>query len=392
MVLQVLADVRVVVNDGDAVILQVLGRADSAAHEKLRRRDRPARHDDLASLLQFRVERLHRVIAHQIVRDSRRRPSIEIDSANHGARSHLAVLSFHCLREEGVGSGATLSVDLGDLEAADTILRFRPVVEIVVRSEPGFHADFEEPFAQWILISDIVHHPLSVRSVEFRGSTRHVLLARLEEGQDVDGLPTGYAPVVVILSRSAVVKADVRAGGTAEDLSALQEYVAAVARLFAAGFVLPIVFVVPKEAEDARGDADDHRIVVGGAGLQNQDLLPVRGQPIGQEATRQTATRDDVIVAVLHGVRFQSMSTIYVGNRWCTRSRRCRSKRSGIQQSDYLEELNFHFERCTLVKMVTLLERELYSLFLSISISDFQRKVVGIQKRTSTETVFFGYF
>ena len=49
MVLQVPADAGQIVDDPDAVLLQMPGRADAGEHQELRRVDRPAAQDDFAA-------------------------------------------------------------------------------------------------------------------------------------------------------------------------------------------------------------------------------------------------------------------------------------------------------------------------------------------------------
>mmetsp|Transcript_9843 Transcript_9843/g.20455 ORF Transcript_9843/g.20455 Transcript_9843/m.20455 type:complete len:327 (+) Transcript_9843:1094-2074(+) len=321
----------------------MLGRANSTAHKKLRRCDRSGCYNNFSSLIKSRVKCLHSVISHQIICDSCRSLGfIEVDSADHGTSSNDTILSLHCLTQESICSGATFSVSFRHLESTNTILRSRPVVKVVVCSKASLRANFEESFAQRILVSNIAHLPISFRSMEFRGSTGVILLASLEEGQNIGCLPACYAPIVVVLGGSTVVKANIRAGRSTEDLTTLQENVSPVAVLFTTSLVLPIVFCVSEETKDSSRDTDNHGIVIWGTSLQYQNLFPVCGESVSKKAPGQPTTCNDIIIALAHGLGFYSMSAVKIGNRRCSCSGRCRHSCSGIQQRHYLQDLQFH--------------------------------------------------
>lgn len=159
-----------------------------------------------------------RVVSHQVIGHTRSSLSIEVNLSNHGSSAYSQVLSLHCFSQESKGTRASFPLCFGHLETSYTILRTRPVVEIVVCSESCRSSNLKESLAKRVLISNILHDPFSIFSVELGGSPSHVFLRKLEVRKNIGGRPPRNSPLVVILCRSAMVQANVCTRRSTKDL------------------------------------------------------------------------------------------------------------------------------------------------------------------------------
>jgi hypothetical protein len=126
--------------------------------------------------------------------------------------------------------------------------------------------------------------------MELGRAPSHILLSILEEWKNINSTPTGNTPIVVVLSRAAMMKAYIRARRSSEYLiqdgshqlmtktlditkgrhaylSALQEDVATVACFLSARLVLPIIDAAEK-SKDSSWNTDKQVVKVTATGLE----------------------------------------------------------------------------------------------------------------------------
>ena len=159
------------------------------------------------------------IVTHQVVGNTDGRLlAVEIDLSNHCSSTNLEILPLHSLRKEGSGSRASLSSGFRNLETTDSILRPRPVVEVVVGSKASSSTNLEETLTEGILVPHIIHNPVTILTMELRGATSHILLDSLEVWEHISSRPSRKVPLVVILSGTTVVEKHIGGRGTAKNL------------------------------------------------------------------------------------------------------------------------------------------------------------------------------
>lgn len=267
------------------------------------------------------------IVAHQVVGNTDGRLlAVEIDLSNHGSSTNLEILPLHSLGKEGSGSRASFSLQFRNLETTNSILRRRPVVEIVVGSKASSSTNLEETLTEGILVPNFIHNPVAILTMELRGATGHILLDGLEIWEHFSSRPSRNVPVVVILSGTTVVKAYIGGRGTtknlhiksehqlsngwirpkpdacisfkiiyATNLSSLKENISTIAGLFTTSFELPVVFA-SEETKDSSWDTNKSARVIGATSLENQNLLAVFRKAVSKDTSSQTTTSNDVII------------------------------------------------------------------------------------------------
>jgi hypothetical protein len=266
------------------------------------------------------------IVAHQVVGNTDGRLlAVEINLSNHGSSTNLEVLPLQSFGKEGSGPRASFSFGFRNLETTNSILRPRPVVEIIVGSKASSSTNLEETLTEGVLVPNVIHNPVTILTMELRGAIGHILLDSLEVWEHISSRPSRKVPVVVILSGTTVVKQHIGARGTtknlhikserrlsnvfaqtgcisfriiyATNLSSLKENISTIASLFTTSFELPVIFA-SEETKDSSWDTNKHVRVVGTTSLENQNLLAVFRKAISKETSSQTTTSNDVIILI----------------------------------------------------------------------------------------------
>mmetsp|Transcript_21037 Transcript_21037/g.64094 ORF Transcript_21037/g.64094 Transcript_21037/m.64094 type:complete len:617 (+) Transcript_21037:426-2276(+) len=301
VVLQVLAHLRRIHDALNAVLGELLLRADAAEEQPVRGRDGTAAKEHLAPLLHIHLVGVAALIPeHDALRARAVLTLRDVHLLHLGARGHgeVRVLRLQHRLKVGRRAGAARAVSLRDLEAAGALLGPRPVVEVVVEGNAGLLGGLEEGARKHVLVAHFVHGPLAARAVVQRallGAAGGVVLGLHEEGQDVLAGPAIHAPGVVVGGGAAVVQQHVGAGRAAEHLAAAEVDGAALAGLLALREVRPVHLRL-EELEDAGRHLDLERVVIRATGLEHEHALAGAAQPVSEHAAREAAAADDVVI------------------------------------------------------------------------------------------------
>ena len=255
--------------------------------------------------------------------------SIEINLSDHGPTSDNDILSLLGHVKEGGSSGASLTFVLGNLEAANSILRSGPVVEIIIGSQSSSNSNLKEPLTEWILVTNILHYPLTFLPVELRIATSHILLGLFEVRKHISGRPSWDTPSIVVLRGSTVVKAHICARRSSKNLdrgismlarlkygpaidknteirkpkthlSSLQKDISSVTGLFSFRFKLPIVNTTEQSKNTGR-DTDESVIIIRAASLQYKDTFSsIGGKTVSQNASSKSTSSDNVVIWLVY--------------------------------------------------------------------------------------------
>ena len=296
MILQVAADTGKVEQRPDADRVQVIGRSDARQHQELWRVDGAARQDDLAAAARDLV------LALVTVAHAHRHVLVEDDALDLRVGDHVHVVPV--ARDGGMQVGArrapALPVLLGDLVVADAFLD--RAVEVRHALVTGLFAGREERIVDLErigLVGDVEQAAGTVKLV----AAALVVLRLLEERQHVVEAPAfvaELAPVIVVPGVAAHVQHRVDRRGATEGLAARPIHAPVVAMRLGCGLVAPVVRRFVAQAREA-GRHLQHKRVVGGARLEDQDAQPiVFGEAVGDRAAGRAGADDDVVVGPGH--------------------------------------------------------------------------------------------
>ena len=300
VILHVGADAWQVVVYPDADRFQMIGRADAGLQEQLRRADGAGGDQHLAlGANDFAAARGHHL-------DADRARSLQHDAGNAGAELDRQVLAAADRREIGERGGGAAAIALGQLVETDAGLL--PAVEIVIVGNAEFlpgadigiadrqgrdrHGDAERPAIGMVVVGKAL-----------------VVLCPLEIGQDRAVIPALAAvfagPEIVIGRIAARIELRVDRGAAADHLSLGIAQHAALHVLLRHGFPAPA-----RHALGHLGKAGGHVeqwVPVAAAGLDQQHVhIRVFAEAIGKHASRRPGACDDVVVAHMTLLEFQS--------------------------------------------------------------------------------------
>ena len=288
MVAQIGADARQIVDDIDALRLEVGGGADARQQQDLRRIDRAGRQHDLAP----RPEPPHRPALPEL--DADRALALEQHARRLRARFDDEIgAPPHMRMDIGARRRPALAVFLRHLIEAETLLL--RAVEILVDTELRLPRRFEKDLLIAVVraqIGDIQRPALPVQRV----FVRLVVLGLAEVGQNVVPAPAGAAhvgPAVVIGVMAAHIDHGVDARRAAEHLAARHIALAAVEALLRHGLVAPVADFCRQHGRGADGRAHQHALALA-ARLQQADAQGrVFGQAPRERAAGRAAAGDD---------------------------------------------------------------------------------------------------
>ena len=289
MVLQVLADALERVVNGNAERLQQRGRTDARQLEQLRRLQRAGGEDHLPArgrgslLAALSVGDAGRATIRE---HDARRVRIGLDAQvralprglqirHRGRAAHAAA------RRELVIPGAFLA----------------RAVEIVVARDAELARPRDHRLDERMRRADVRRPERAVGAVVFARAA-HVVLELAKPGQDVGEAPPRVArrgPGVVVLALPADRYQAVDGGAAAERAAAGPVHLAAVHRRLGLGVEAPVQHRMEHRLRVADGDVDPG-VGVARTGLEQQHrVAAVRGQAIGEDASRRSGAHDDVV-------------------------------------------------------------------------------------------------
>ncbi len=290
MVLQVRTDLRLIEDDGNAEIRQMVGGTDAGKLEDARRADGAGRQDHL------RRSRQPRSVGQL---DAPGAPVLDDDAADLRPGADRQVLSAPVRREIGHRRRRTPRIALGELVEADAVLLFAG--HVLVARDAELRGSLEIGLADRQRRARPRHAERPALAVKLVVESV-VVLGLPEIGQHVVIAPAvaaHLAPLVIIERVAAGVdlRVDRRAAADHLGLGVAED---------------PIVHVALRHRRPApRADALGHfrkarrqmieRVPVAAAGLEKEDLcVRVFGQPRGENATGRAAADDDEVVSLSH--------------------------------------------------------------------------------------------
>lgn len=150
------------------------------------------------------------VVSHNVVADTNSGIAVvKVDTAAHDAGSGSEILTFLASLQEGTSSRASLASTLRDLETSNSVLWLRPVIEVTISTQSESNANLEEPLTQGVLVPHFIHHPKPFLTMKLGGTISHIHLCTFEVWENISSRPLWNPPVVVVLSRTTVVKAHI---------------------------------------------------------------------------------------------------------------------------------------------------------------------------------------
>ena len=261
MVVQMAAHAGQVVQQRDAVLLQVRARADAAGHQDLRGLKGAGAQQHLAAHLQT----VAAAVAH--VLDAAGAAAIEHDAGDLGASDHLQVGPAQRRRQIGLGGAASFTVAVRGLVPAHAVLR--GAVEVGIQRQAGLHTGLDEALGQRVGAAQVLHAQRAVGAVQVVTAAQ-VALGLAEPGQHVVERPAGVAgsgPVVVVLPLATDVDHGVDRARPAQHLAARLVAAAAVQAGLRHGLEAP-VDALGLGHQRQTGRAVDQHAAVDTAGLQ----------------------------------------------------------------------------------------------------------------------------
>ena len=289
VVLQVAAHLGAVGHHGNAVLRQVLGRADARQQQQVRRVDGAAAEDDLA-------HRLH-AMGGAVALHGHARGAAGGGGHAGGQRAgdDREVGARHRRLQIGAGGGPAQPVARGGLRAADAFLG--RAVEVVVAGNTGLHRRLDEGFYQGVVVAEVADGERAALAAQF-GARALIVLAQLEVGQHVLEVPAGaalLAPLLEILALAADVDQAVQGGRAAQHPAARPDQPAVVQVGLRLGQVVP----AQRRVVHGLGVADrqvNPGVGVAVAGFQQQHAhAGVLAEPGGDDATGAAGADDDVV-------------------------------------------------------------------------------------------------
>ena len=291
MILQIFADGRIVVDDGDPAFGEDRRRPNARKLENARRVDRAGGKQDL------RVSESVVHLAALAVADAAGSCAFEQDLLCWRVRQDTQVGTLHRRSKEALGGTPAPTVALVDVEEARALVV--ALIEIVARHDAQLccallHCAENVPCQP--LARDL---PLAARAVERRVSA--VMVLRLDEiGQHVVPPPSDISqlpPAVVVTCLSAHVNHAVHRRAAAQQLSERIGQRSSVQAGLSCGLHPPVGARIPDAVEIADRDVDPV-ILVGPACLEQQDPYPgVLRQAVRQHASGRASSHDDVVVS-----------------------------------------------------------------------------------------------
>ena len=289
VVVQVHADARQLVLHRDAVLAQVVGRADAREHQQLWRLEAARRQDHFA----LDAQRLLLTVLQ--IGDADGAVVLEQHARGVRAGQHAQVRTRPVGRQIGAGGRAALAAPMRDLVQAHALLH--GAVEVPVVGVAGLHPGLDEGLGKRVRIAQVHHVQRSARAVPGIG-TALVVLRALEERQHLVPAPADVAlggPGVVVARHAAHVDHGVHRARAAQYLAArLVAAPAAQARL-RHGLEAPVGAPELRQQRQA-GRAVDQHAVVGRARFQQRHLhLGVLRQARCQHAAGRASAHDHVV-------------------------------------------------------------------------------------------------
>ena len=293
VILQAAAHGRFVALYSNAMLLEMVGRADPGEHEDLRRIEGAGRQDHALA----RGQDLP-LAAEAAAPDRNAGDLVAIDDQPFDQRlgADIEIGRFAQRLDIGTRCGPALAIALGHLVKAEAFLL--RTVEIGIDRQLQLRRRFDEGVAGGIGVFLVAHEQRTAVAVIF---VRPALvgLGLLEIGQNVVVGPAVAAhlgPVVVIPAMAADIDHGVDGRGSAQTLAARLVADAPVQPLLRDRFV-PVVRVLEQERHEP-GRLHQHAVVAP-AGFQQADLTgAVHGKPTGNRAARAAAADHDIVVLV----------------------------------------------------------------------------------------------
>ncbi|MDZ7712102.1 MAG: hypothetical protein U5L06_02810 [Rhodovibrio sp.] len=289
MILQVLANVGVVLHDLHPALTQERARPDAGELEDLRRPHRAGCQDHLA------VGRDARVDAVVPQAHPGNPPALQLQPLRLRLRQHGQVGAVLGRTQESVDGVPAPAAALGHLEVAHPLVA--AAVEIVRARDARLLGRVGEGVQDFPGDPHAFHAQFAARPVQVVRAPG-VILVRLEMGQHVVPAPAGaaqLAPAVVIARLAAHVDHAVDRRAAAQHPPARIVERAAVQPVLRFGPEAPVRARIVDGVEVADRDPDPD-VVVLPARLEQQDRnLRVRAQPVGEHAAGTARAHDDIV-------------------------------------------------------------------------------------------------
>ena len=294
MVLQVCADAGQIVDDPDAVFLQMPGRADAGEHEKLRRVDRAAAQDDFAA----GVGGAQR--AALPVFDAARAPSVQDQPRRQRAARHMQVGAPARRLQIGVRRAPAPAAMDRHVHRTEAFLAM--AVHVGSAAVSGLDAGFDKGRVERVGQGSArgVQRPrvAAIAVAAIAVAARAEALGLAEIGQHLGIGPAGraaFGPAVVVQGVAADIGHAVDRGGTADHPAARAVQAPPAQMRLGLGPVGPVI------APAALGDGEGARhlqedAAVAAAGFEQQHgRAAVLGQPAGQHTARRARADHDIV-------------------------------------------------------------------------------------------------
>ena len=197
VILQVAADARLVVHDGDAQLAEPVGRTDAGELQDLRRADRTGRQDDLAPGPRLEEP----AVLPELDADGALAVEDHLLDQHSGLQAQVGAVE-HGL-QEGAGRGPAHTALLVDVEIADPGI----VAGVEIRRHRNAHLRRRpgDGIQDIPLHARLLDPPFAAGAVML-GVAEEMIVETLEDGADVVPAPAGepeLAPVVVVLGLAA---------------------------------------------------------------------------------------------------------------------------------------------------------------------------------------------
>ncbi len=295
VVLQVRADAGQIPSHLDAVRLQLRRVADAGEHQQLRRGDRTAGEDHLAS---SRAARRCVLLAAHLHAGAAQ--AVEVQPERPRLGEHLQVAAVGSRPQERLRGVPALAALLVDVEVAAA--EVGAAVEIVVVGNALLRRCLAECIEDVPAHARLLHAPFVAGRMPRAGAAVVVLVAKevrqhlVPAPARVGAMAVAVAPAVVVLALAAHVDHAVDRRTAAEHLAARIADRATVETGLGFGLEAPVGALVADAVQVADRHADPDVVVVA-AGLEQRDARAAVGaQAIGEQAAGRAGADDDDVV------------------------------------------------------------------------------------------------